>query len=191
MTEPTRVESLEVLVDEYGDQLFKLAMVYVGNAATAEEVVQETWLAALEGLDRFQGRSTLKTWVFRILANRARTRGKRDKRTVCVDRGAEGRGLTALVDRADSGSWFTVDRSPDCDTPERILRRKEAARQMHRALECLPANQGRAVYLRDYLGVRFDDACAELGVSESNQRVLLHRGRARLRESLSELASGL
>lgn len=191
MPESQNAQRIRDLVAEHSDQLFKLAMVYVGNAATAEEVVQETWLAALEGIDRFQGRSSLKTWVFRILANRARTRGKRDKRTVCVDAGAEGRGLTALVERSDSGSWFTVDRSPDCDSPERILRRKEAADQIGKALEGLPEQQRRVVYLRDYLGVRFDDACAELGVTESNQRVLLHRGRARLRRSLPELAGGL
>ena len=183
------------LIQKYNGQLQKLALMFVSNPATAEEVVQETWLAVLKGINNFEGRSSLKTWIFRILVNRARTRGKRDQRTVLLDEhGQRGRNaLDTLMEQRgqDTGSWFNVSRSPEDGTPEALLRRKQARHDIAKAMHKLPPRQRDVVMLRDLIGMRYDDACSILGVSESNQRVLLHRGRARLRDSLEHLASGV
>jgi RNA polymerase sigma-70 factor (ECF subfamily) len=169
------------LVDKYGPSLLRVAMLYVPTRAVAEEVVQETWLAVLTGIERFEGRSSLKTWLFRILTNKAKTRGRRERRTVPVSSLAvdgDEDGTAVELDRfAQSGEW----KSPPRGVPEERLLAGEARRTIEEAIEALPENQRAVITLRDVEGLSADEACNVLGVSETNQRVLLHRARAKVR----------
>lgn len=153
-----------VLLDLHDAALRRTARAYVTTQASADEVVQETWLAVVRGVAAFEGRSSIKTWIFQILINRARTRGAREARMVPVP---------ALPD-ASGGAC-----------PEDALHRKQLTAGLAAALNQLPARQRAVVVLRDVLGCSGPEARRELGLGETNQRVLLHRGRARLREILA------
>jgi RNA polymerase sigma-70 factor (ECF subfamily) len=180
------------LMDEYGSSLLRVAMSYVGSRAVAEEVVQETWLAVLRGVDRFEGRASLKTWVFRILTNLASTRGQRERRTVPFSSlggdDAEG-GATVDPDR-----FFPPDHSrypnhwslgPTAwETPDEGLLSGETRRVILAAIEELPPSQRTVVTLRDVEGWSAEEVCSALALSEGNQRVLLHRGRSKVRMAL-------
>ena len=170
---------------------------YVATDAVADEVVQETWLGVLNGIDRFEGRSSVKTWVFRILVNRAKTRGERERRTVpfasAFDPGREG-----SVELVDPGRFEPSDHPlvpvhwaapPDAwrGSPEARLRGSETRAALTEALDALPPAQREVVTLRDVHGWSAVEVCNALDVSETNQRVLLHRGRTRLRQALEEL----
>ena len=177
------------LVNAYSSSLLRLAQDFVRTRAVAEEVVQETWLAVLDGIDRFEGRSSLKTWVYRILVNKAKTRGVREARTVPFSAlAAEDDERTVPEERFRSsdaqwpGHWASPPRSLDTVPDERLLAR-EARRRIAEALETLPDGQRIVVTLRDVAGWDPDEVCDALGVSEGNQRVLLHRGRAKLRSA--------
>jgi RNA polymerase sigma-70 factor (ECF subfamily) len=156
----------------------------------AEEVVQETWLAVLQGLGAFEGRSSLKTWIFRILSNRAKTRGKREGRMVPFPTlgGPSGEeGDEPAVDPArfsPDGHWRDPPRTWGSESPEDLLLRAEIRASVERALADLPPAQRAVVTLRDVEGFESDETCAALDISEANQRVLLHRGRARVRRAL-------
>jgi RNA polymerase sigma-70 factor (ECF subfamily) len=181
-------EAFAALVDRYGPSMLRLAMMYVSSRAVAEEVVQETWLAVLTGIDRFEERSSLKTWMFRILTNKAKTRGEREGRTVpfsslgdpepdepavdpdrFVDTGVPGRGPWATPPRA-------LDRIPE----DRLLAR-EAQERIVAAIQALPSVQRAVITLRDVDGLTSEETCDVLGLSEGNQRVLLHRARSKVR----------
>jgi RNA polymerase sigma-70 factor (ECF subfamily) len=174
------------LVAKYGPSLLRLAQLFVSSRAVAEDVVAETWLAVYTGLERFEGRSSLKTWLFRILTNKAKTRGQRESRTVpfsalAVD-GDEGE--TAVdVDRflgpdsQHAGAWAIRPRG----VPEERLLALEARERIEAAIEALPPNQRAVITLRDVEGLSAEEACNVLGVSETNQRVLLHRARSKVR----------
>jgi RNA polymerase sigma-70 factor (ECF subfamily) len=170
------------LVRRYHSRLCRMARSYVRRDAVAEEVVQDTWLAVVRGIDRFEGRSLFRTWLYGVLANRARSVGGREARTVAVD----------LADQPTvDPSRFGAD-GPWIDPPEvwseRAEDRRVAARLAERArhhIDGLPAQQRQVVLLRDVEGLSADEACTVLGVSAGNQRVLLHRGRARVRELLA------
>ena len=168
-----------VLVDRYHAPMIRLALAYVPTRAVAEEVVQDTWLGVVRGIDRFEGRSSLKTWLFRILVNRARTAGPRERRHVPL-----GHGETVDPDRFTAdGAWAT----PPAHWSDEVDDRLDAAAlagSLREAIDSLPAGQREVVLLRDVDGVSSADACAILGISEGNQRVLLHRGRARVRQLL-------
>jgi RNA polymerase sigma-70 factor (ECF subfamily) len=176
------------LIEAHHSALFRLARTFLKEPASAEEVVQETWLAVLEGLDRFEGRSALKSWIFSILANKARTRAVRDGRTVLFSE------MTAGDDDGDpavdpsrfkaNGHWNQAPKPWDDYTPERLLSNAETLRHLRAAMEHLPEAQRAVVVLRDVEGCSSEEVCNILGVSETNQRVLLHRGRSRLRRSL-------
>jgi RNA polymerase sigma-70 factor, ECF subfamily len=178
------------LVERYSPALRRLALDFVRSPAVAEEVVQETWLAVLKGIDRFEGRSSLKTWLFRILVNTAKTRGAREARTVPFSSlEVEGQEAAVPEDRfrgADDhwpGHWATPPRSL-AEIPEERLLAKEVRSTIGGALETLPEGQRVVVTLRDVAGWSAEEVCDALAVSEVNQRVLLHRGRSKLRAEL-------
>jgi RNA polymerase sigma-70 factor (ECF subfamily) len=172
------------LIDKYGPSLLRLASLYVPSRSVAEEVVQETWLAVLTGLERFEGRSSLKTWLFRILTNKAKTRGQRESRIRPFSSfAADGdEGVTAVdVDRfARDGHWV----EPPRGVPEERLLAGETRRVVEEAIAALPPNQRAVITLRDVEGLPAGEACNVLGLSETNQRVLLHRARAKVRAAL-------
>ena len=151
-------------------------MAFMSTRASAEEVVQDTWLAVLGGLPSFEGRSSLKTWIFQILINRAKTWRTREARTIPVSAIADAQG--------DSADLTTSAEEFDVETPKKLLLRKELAGAIEAALRELPARQAAVVMLRDALGFTPQDVCHALAVNEINQRVLLHRARVRLRANL-------
>jgi len=180
------------LVTAYSASLLRLAQDFVRTRAVAEEVVQETWLALLNGIDRFEGRSSLKTWLFRILVNKAKTRGVREARMVPFS-SFETDGDEATVPeerfRGPGDQWPGHWASPPVplDTiPESRLLSLEARGRIAQALETLPESQRIVVTLRDVAGWDSDEVCDALQLSEGNQRVLLHRGRAKLRAALEQ-----
>jgi len=178
------------LLDRYHGPLLRLALVFVPSRAVAEEVVQETWVGVLDGLDCFEGRSTLKTWIFRILTNRAKTRGVRENRTVPFSAFSDQDGdHEAAVEAArfkPNGMWGVPPRRWEDDTPEKLLMTQQALQHLEVAIAALPPNQRAVVTLRDIDGLESDDVCNVLEISETNQRVLLHRARSKLRAALEE-----
>ena len=184
------------LVTAYSSSLLRLAQDFVRTRAVAEEVVQETWLAVLNGIDRFEGRSTFKTWLYRILVNKAKTRGVREARTLpfsSLELGDEERTVPEDRFRGADDQWPGHWASPPVplDTvPEDRLLAREARQRIAQALETLPDTQRIVVTLRDVAGWESEEVCDALGVSEGNQRVLLHRGRAKLRAALEQYVEG-
>jgi RNA polymerase sigma-70 factor (ECF subfamily) len=168
------------LVDRHQAMLLRLASSFVPSTAVAEEVVQDTWLGVLRGLDGFAGRSSFKTWLLRILVNRARSTGAREDRTVAVgDAGP-------VVDRARfdaSGAWMSPPQHWVEDSDDRLLAESLAPR-IATVLGELPGRQRDVLMLRDVDGLSSQEVCEVLDISEGNQRVLLHRGRSRLREAM-------
>jgi RNA polymerase sigma-70 factor (ECF subfamily) len=182
------------LVEEYGPLMLRIALMHVSSRAVAEEVVQEAWLGVLNGLDRFEGRSSLKTWVLRILANRARTRGEREHRSVPFSSLAaadDGDGEPAVdPDRffgADhpqySGGWSSPPHSWSAIPEERLLAR-ETLDQVRAAIARLPVRQQEVILLRDVEGWDAGEVAGALDLSPGNERVLLHRARLKVRAEL-------
>jgi RNA polymerase sigma-70 factor, ECF subfamily len=172
-------EAFVTLVGRYQQPMLRLARCFVPSQAVAEEAVQDTWLGLVRGLERFEGRSTFKTWLFRILVNRARSAGSREHTTAPME------SLHAVdPSRFDAqGHWADpVDRWVE----ESDARLDAAAWTpiLKSALDDLPPRQRLVVLLRDVEGLSHDEACAVLEISVGNQRVLLHRGRSQLREIL-------
>jgi RNA polymerase sigma-70 factor, ECF subfamily len=189
-------DAYAALVEELTPALTRLALAHVPSRAVAEEVVQDTWLGVLNGIDRFEGRSALRTWIFQILLNTARTRGKREKRTLPFSafrrRAEEGRDEPAVdADRFQGrrgdqpGAWA---RPPvEWSSPEERLAQEQARKVMLEAIAALPPRQREVITLRDILGYSAAEARNALDVSETNQRVLLHRARSKVRAALEEL----
>ena len=182
--------AFELLVSRYHTSMVRMARSYVSTDTAAEDVAQEAWLAMLQGLERFEGRSTVKTWLFRILVNRAKSRGIRDARSSpfsSVDTGGE---WSFDPDRAlDARYRLNVDcglSSVSRHTPEPAAINAEAREHIGRALGRLPAAQQAVVTLRDVWGFTSAEVCATLDLTDANQRVLLHRGRSRLRCFLTD-----
>jgi RNA polymerase sigma-70 factor (ECF subfamily) len=179
----------EALVDRYHRSLVQVALMYVRDRATAEEVAQETWLAVLEGIQRFEGRSSLKTWIFRILTNRAKTRGQRERRQLPI---------SALV--GDDEPEVPLDRflppddphrplgwvAPPRAWPEERLLARETVKCVRDAITQLPPVQQAVIGLRDLEGFSPEEVAAALEISAGNERVLLHRARSRVRRELEE-----
>jgi RNA polymerase sigma-70 factor, ECF subfamily len=181
------------LVETLHGSMLRLAMVHVGDQAVAEEVVQEAWLGVLQQLDRFEGRSSLKTWVLRIVSNRAKTRAVRERRTVPFSALAGG-DLEADEPAVDpdrflpaghrwAGHWASPPASWR-EVPEDLLLSQETMAQLERAVAALPATQRAVLILRDVEDLSAAEACQLLGLTEGNQRVLLHRGRSKVRATL-------
>jgi RNA polymerase sigma-70 factor, ECF subfamily len=178
------------LVREYQPSLVRVARIYVPTQAAAEEVAAETWLAVLNGLDRFEGRSSLKTWVFRILANRAMTRGVREARSVpfaTLASDEAGRDEPAVDPSrfTREGAWVSAPRRWE-DEPEAAARSAETLAVIGKAVAALPPMQRLVVAMRDLEGFDAEATRNALEISETNQRVLLHRGRAKVRAALEQ-----
>ena len=183
------------LLDRYHSSLLSLASLYVRNRATAEEVVQETWMGVLQGIDRFEGRSSLKTWIFRILLNRARTRTQREGRMIP---------FSELVTREAGTTEWAVDpdrfQGPDEDLPghwssspqgwgenaEQRLLSQETLDYIQKAIDALPQAQRLVISMRDVQGWTSEEVCNVLDISETNQRVLVHRARSKVRAAMEE-----
>ena len=179
------------LVDKHTPTMLRVARGYVPNHAIAEEVVQETWMALVKGINRFEGRSSLQTWLFAVMANIAKSRGlreRRDRDALCA---------VATVDPArfhgpgqpGAGSWKEPPISFP-DSPEGSVLGKELRAVAQRELDKLPDRQRAVVTLRDILGFDAAEVCTLLDVTPANQRVLLHRGRAAIRQVLEDYVRG-
>ena len=176
----------------YGTML-AVARTYVRDRAVAEEVVQETWLAVIRGLDRFEGRSALKTWILSILVNQAKTRGTREARTVPFASLAPEPSVEPERFRGPHdpypGGWrsFPANWSSAAD---QLVQDRETLRVVMRAIAELPLAQQTVIRMRDVEGYSSEEVCAALDVSEGNQRVLLHRARSRVRAALERHIDG-
>ena len=175
------------LVEAWSSAMLHLALVFVQARAVAEEVVQDTWIAVLEGIERFESRSTLRTWVFTILTNRAKTRAVRERRTIPFS-ALEGEGLPAVEPERFlpahdgwAGHWASP---PGPLPPDEILLARETRMHLAEAIRHLPPAQRAVLSLRDVEGWSADEVCNVLELSETNQRVLLHRGRSTVRQAL-------
>ena len=181
------------LVDQHGAALLRVARSYVRDDSAAEEVVQETWQALVRGVDRFEGRSSLKTWLFRVLANRARTLAVRERRSVPFSALADAEDDEPAVDpdrfRAPddplAGHWLTPPRDWGEAPEERVLA-QEARARIDAAIAALPPNQRAVIVMRDVEGWSAAEVCNILAIGETNQRVLLHRARSRVRRALED-----
>lgn len=181
-------DAFTTLVRQQHGALRSFVRTFVASPATADEVVQETWLAVLTGLSRFEGRSSLRSWIFSIAANQARRRAVRDGRTILFsDFAPAANEDEPAVDPSRfnaAGYWHQPPRPWDDFTPERLAASQQIRTALAAALDELPPAQRTVVILRDVAGCTAVEACNVLGISETNQRVLLHRGRARLRRLL-------
>lgn len=169
-----------ILVARYNLSLLRVARAYVPNHALAEEAVQETWIGVLRGIKAFEGRSSLQTWIFRILINRSRTIGVHEPRHL---------GLSDHQPAVDplrfdaGGAWAKPLASWESDADDRMVA-ASWSQCLGEALDNLPPRQREVVVLRDVEGLEGGEVCDLLGLTEANQRVLLHRGRSRLRAAL-------
>jgi RNA polymerase sigma-70 factor (ECF subfamily) len=180
-----------MLVEQHQAAMLRVAQMYVSSRAVAEEVVQEAWLGIVKGLERFEGRSSLRTWMYRIVANIAKTRGQKEGRSIP---------FSSLVgeDEADTGvdpSWFqdAAGRVPGAwnappgdwsALPEASVVGHETLRRIGEAIDALPPMQAEVIRLRDVLGWTSEEVRNALDLSETNQRVLLHRARSKVRRAL-------
>jgi RNA polymerase sigma-70 factor (ECF subfamily) len=193
-------DAFAALVDRHSASMLRLAMVYTPSRAVAEEAVQEAWLVVIGSLDAFEGRSTLKTWIFGILANCARARGVRERRTVPF---ASLAGSELLVEQAavdpsrfrppgarhEPGHWTTPPRRR-ADSPEWSLDSSETSALVRKAVERLPAMQRVVIVMRDLEDWNPNEVCEALTISDAHQRVLLHRARANIRNTLERELDG-
>jgi RNA polymerase sigma-70 factor (ECF subfamily) len=173
-------QAFVLLVRRYHDPMLRLACSFVPSVAVAEEVVQDTWMGVLRGVAGFEGRSSFRTWLFRILVNRARTAGARERRSVAV----ADAGPAVEASRFDrTGHWSDPPEHWTDAVDDRLSARKLADR-IRSAIGELPPRQREVVTLRDVEGMSSSEVCHVLDISEGNQRVLLHRGRSRVRQVL-------
>jgi RNA polymerase sigma-70 factor, ECF subfamily len=189
------------LVGEHHASLRRVARLYVANAAIADEVVQDTWLGVIRGIWAFEGRSSLKTWIFRILVNRARTRAVRESRrapftgTLPMESDDEAEPsvspehFLSVDDASASGHWARPPRDPGL-SPERSLLTKELGEKLRTVIDALPSNLRIVLWLRDVEGWSSEEVCNALAIQETNQRVLLHRARSRARGALEPYLEG-
>ena len=182
-------QAFEVLLDRLSPSMLGVARSILSDREMAEEVVQETWLAAIQGLERFEGRSSLKTWIFSILTNVARTRAKRERRMVVFSSLGEIESpadkLAAAAERFsdDRHAWMSPPRRRR-QTPEDRLLSREAVTMIRKALQSMPPRQAEVVTLRDIEGWSAEEVRQALGLTEANQKVLLYRGRTKVRNAL-------
>jgi RNA polymerase sigma-70 factor, ECF subfamily len=187
--------AFEVLVAGLYGTMLTVARAYVKDRAVAEEVVQETWLGVIAGLDRFEGRSSLKTWIMSILVNQAKTRGTREARTVPFTSLApddDGPAVDPERFRGPhepyTGGWRAFP--ADWKAADQLAQDRETIRVAMRAIAELPLTQQTVIRMRDVEGYSSEEVCATLDVSEANQRVLLHRARSRVRSALERHIDG-
>lgn len=183
------------LVDRYAPTMLRLAMIYVRVWAVAEEVVQEAWVGILESLHRFEGRSSLKTWMFHILTNCAITRAQREGRSIPfsslpdldtgLDEPAVDLDRFLPADQQWAGHWVSFPSNWQ-EMPEERLLSQETRACLEQAIEALPPGQRQIIIMRDIEGWTAEETCTFLGISEGNQRVLLHRARSKVRSTLEK-----
>lgn len=183
------------LIEWYHTPMLRLAMIYVSERAVAEEVVQEAWMGVLEGLNRFEGRASLKTWIFRILTNCAKTRALHERRCVPfsslsdrevnVDEPAVDPDRFLQSDSPLPGHWASLPANWD-DIPEQRLLSEETSACIRSATEALPPGQRTVITLHDIEGWAAEEICNVLGISETNRRVLLHRARSKVRRAFEQ-----
>lgn len=188
------------LVNAYGPSMLRVALLYVKTRAVAEEVVQDAWLGVLNGINRFEGRSSLKTWIFRILTNTAKSRGEREGRSLPfsslapqdLEPGEPSVEPDRFLGDGDrwTSHWASSPRRFD-ELPEGKLISRETMAIVQEVVESLPEAQRVVITMRDIAGYDSEDVCDALGISEGNQRVLLHRARTRVRRALEEYVEGV
>lgn len=183
------------LVRRHAGSLLRLARVFVRDSNLAEEVVHETWIAVLEGLDRFEGRAAFRSWLFAICGNKARTRGAREARVVPFSSLARVECALPAEDvlegRFDgTGHWAPSPDAWEEDTPEALLLRSETRQVLERAVLGLSEAQRTVLTMRDLEGLSSEEACNVLGIEENHQRVLLHRARTKVRAALEKHRQG-
>ncbi|MCU1362744.1 MAG: sigma-70 family polymerase sigma factor [Acidimicrobiaceae bacterium] len=170
------------IVTRYNESLVRVARYYVGSQASAEDVAQETWIAVLRGVDRFEGRSSLKTWLFRILVNRARTLGVKEHRTIPVDPLASDQSVSPS--RFDRGGHWSAPPVPFTEALEDGMVNEPLVRLVHESIARLPEAARAVVTLRDVQGLSTTEVAELLDLTEANVRVILHRSRARIRSEV-------
>ena len=188
-------QAFDALVGRLYGTMLTVARTYVKDRAVAEEVVQETWLGVINGLDRFEGRSSLKTWILSILVNQAKTRGTREARTVPFA-SLEPEDHAPAVDperfrgphEQYTGGWRAFP--ANWKAADELVQDRETIRVAMRAIADLPLTQQTVIRMRDVEGYSAEEVCATLDVSEANQRVLLHRARSRVRSALERHIDG-
>lgn len=183
------------LLDRYHTSLLRLALMYTSSQTLAEEIVQETWIGVLQGIQRFEGRSSLKTWIYRILINQAKKRAQREDRQIPFsalwEPEAEPDEPAVAPERfnpagtAWAGHWTSLPERWD-DFPESRLLSQETQTYLLQAIETLPPNQREVITLRDLEGWSSEEVSTLLGITEVNQRVLLHRARSKVRGALEQ-----
>ena len=184
--------AFEWMIDRYHASLHRFARNYVASSSDAADVVQETWLALIEGIDRFERRSTIKTWLYRVLMNKARTRGVREQRTRPFSSlGGDDLTLSGFdpgrFRSAEDPHWpghWAAPPTPWHELPDRHLEATATLDIVREAIADLPPNQRQVLALRDIDGWTSSEVCNVLGLSQTNQRVLLHRARAKVRLAL-------
>jgi RNA polymerase sigma-70 factor (ECF subfamily) len=176
------------LVQQHQDLMLRVASRYVRNRTVAEEVVQETWLGVLSGIERFEGRASLKTWIFRIVTNRAITRAQREARAVPFsslgDEGADEPAVDPDRFRPAGDRWPGHWQCNPEPLPEQRLLDRETLAMVEAAIAELPERQHSVIVMRDVEGWSAEEVCQALAISEANQRVLLHRARSKVRNCL-------
>ena len=186
--------AFDELVNKHHGALIRMALSHVADREVAEEVVQDTWMAVIEGLNRFEGRSSLRTWIFGILIHKAKDRGVREKRhTTFSAFEAFDDGNDEAVDPSRfqqsgewAGHWAFPPQPWDDQTPEKLLASQQAVNAMHRAIEALPANLREVLILRDVEGADAKEVCEILKITETNLYVRLHRARERVRAAVEK-----
>lgn len=186
----------EVVTKHHG-ALIRMAMGYVGDREVAEEVVQDTWMAVIQGLSRFEGRSSLRTWIFGIMIHKAKDRGVREKRHTTfssfesVDDGDEPVDPSRFYQSGEwVGHWAVSPQPWDEQTPEKLLASQQAVSAMQRAIDALPPTLKDALILRDVEGIEAKEACNILKITETNLYVRLHRARERVRQAVETYLEG-
>jgi RNA polymerase sigma-70 factor (ECF subfamily) len=173
-------------IKTYNSSMHYVASAIVGDSI-ADEVVQEAWVAIIRALPKFEGRSSLKTWILRIVSNGAKTRLRKESRTVSMGDANDMETLGVTVDRFKSnGMWQTPPNSWQAETPESLLASEQLRGKMEQVVDQLPEMQKTVLILREIEGLEMEEICKILDISESNSRVLLHRARTRLWETIDK-----
>lgn len=180
--------SFTELVRRHHSTLVKVARYYVASASSAEDVAQDTWIAVMRGIEKFEGRSSFKTWLLRICVNRARTTGVKEHRSIPVDPNESGPSVSAH--RFDQGGFWSDPPVPFTDAIDSRLDDTALLSAVRHAIDALGEPQQSVVTLRDVEGLTTQEVAALLELSEANVRVILHRGRARVREIVEEVVKG-
>ena len=183
--------AFRVLIERYHGPMMRLAMAYVRDRGVAEDVVQETWLTCLRSLDRFEGRSSLKTWIFGIAMNVARSHRRKEARVLPFTSfwrrdDSDNRRPTVDPSRFGSDGLWSSRPSNWSSVPESTVLSNETLKRVKEAIDALPAKQREVITMRDVVGLGADEVCALLSISAENQRVRLHRARPSVRKMLEE-----